>query len=149
METSLDNGGDIIVYGSATEHRVYIISSQVYNLHNVHSSIFLPENKHQLCAYCHSSTDVTVRRESENLWNTRNTFIYLSKVESSRLSFFHQVRLGGGNPPIDSHLSEREEFSLADNLFSTLTPFWKYIFGFCGGTTTFRSIWWNVVCSKK
>lgn len=81
-------------------------------------------------------------------WSVINRF-YLSNVESSKLLFFHQVRLGAGKPPIDSHLSEMVEFNLVDNLLFTLRPFSRNMLGFCGGTTTFRSIRWNVVCFKK
>ena len=74
MESSLDNGRDIIVYSSATEGWVHIRSTQVGNVQSVHNSILLPENKHQLGAYCYSLTDVTVR-ELENLW--KREYIYL------------------------------------------------------------------------
>ena len=63
--------------------------------------------------------------QSENwkISEKENTFIYLSKGESSILLFFHQVRLGGGKPPIASHLREMEELRRADNLLLTVSPF--------------------------
>ena len=77
-------------------------------------------------------------------------YSYLSNITlGSSLLFSHHVRSGGGKPPMDSHFSEIEELSRADNLLFTRRPFSRNILGFCGGTTTFRSIRWNVVCSRK